>query len=178
MYRKGNPSAESSRFYSYYRGSATSPSWIRKCKRNIQLTLPTNYQQLPTTTNKMLHPFKNSKAPCILIRIPEQLVLLVSHGGPHLRRQVSFLRLCSIATSLVSPDIVQKQSEGCQSTACLRAHDSKLGWSEIRRILGLECLRPNDVANGKGATDDGSSKGSLCGTTEVCSSPLSIDCVG
>ena len=111
-----------------------------------------------------------------LIGVDKVRVLLVSHVGPHLGGLVRlFILLSLIGTAAVHPDVVHKEQEGNKSTAGLGTHNSKLGRAEIRGVLGLESLGSDDVAQGKGARDDGAGKGALGAAGDVDDSPVVKD---
>lgn len=108
-----------------------------------------------------------------LIRVSEHLVLLVSHGGPDLRRhEALFGVLAAVTASLIAPYIVQKEDKGSRGTSSLRAHDCQLGRSEIGRIASLEGLRSNNIAQRERAANNGGGEGTLGSTANVGDSPL------
>lgn len=111
-------------------------------------------------------------SPTTLIGVPELLVLPVRHAGPHLRRHKLVLRLLDGATPLVLPVVVPEQAKRRDSAPRLRAHHGQLCRAVLRRITGLEGLGADDIADGKGAADDGGGESALRRATDVGRSPL------
>ncbi len=117
--------------------------------------------------------FFSKSTQLVLVRVPETLVLPVSHRGPGLRGLVSVLSsLRRVATSLVLPGIINEEGNGRQDAAGQGTHNGDLGWAVVRCVAGLERLRANDVADGERAADNGGSEGTLRRAGDIGSSPL------
>lgn len=109
------------------------------------------------------------------VSIPELLVLLVRHGCPDVGRHEGLLLLLAMVVAfLIRPDVIEEQSNGGDGATDLGAHDGQLSRAEVGGILGLKGLGAYNVAEGKGATDEGRGKGALGTSSTIGDGPLRL----
>ncbi len=75
----------------------------------------------------------------------------------------------------IRPDVISEQDDRDKRAGRLRSHDSDLCRPVARRVLGLEGLRPNDVAHGKASRNQRAGHHSLCVSSYVSNGPLVED---
>ena len=105
------------------------------------------------------------------VRVPELSIFSVRSRVPRRLTHEGFLPYLHPASSSVSssilPTVVSVQYHCDHRTARLCAHHRKLRGPVVRCVLGLECLRSNDVANTEGARYNSGSKCTLCRSGDI-----------
>jgi len=129
--------------------SFLSSHWIRSAKCTIESSNTMLLKTLAAHINQGIFHQTSGEANYHSVHIPECHVLLVRLVAVQMLHILAInprFRWGSVLT-LVRPHVIQEEHESHDSSGCLCCEYSNLRRDEFGRVLGLECLRANDVSD-------------------------------